>query len=215
MNPQAQAAAQPQQQQQRRIQHQHGRQQLADHTTAQLHSLTLRISRLEERVEHCHGDIKMDVTRQLAAINKNLGRITAQAPRQRAPGTAPTRVNNLVVELMKTPRDLFTLWGEYEHGIGGRKPAKDFTHVERGAVKQKYYRRKVLWDCIQKHVDAGWTAAAACDLVYQVYGRGLSVTRILNLMLKDRKTYVGQLHPRLRIGRVPMAPRNINNRAVV
>ena len=50
---------------------------------------------------------------------------------------------------------------------------------------------------IATHVDAGYTAPAAVDLVYQVYGRNMSVTMVINKMLEDRKRYNGRPHPRL------------------
>jgi hypothetical protein len=49
--------------------------------------------------------------------------------------------------------------------------------------------------CEEAHRDSGWSAAAAIDRIYQVYGsRGLSVTNILDLMLKDWTTYRGLDH---------------------
>jgi hypothetical protein len=50
--------------------------------------------------------------------------------------------------LRKTPKTLFVLWQEFEVGIGGRKPARLFTRVERGRVKCLYCRRKVLWEAV-------------------------------------------------------------------
>ena len=50
--------------------------------------------------------------------------------------------------LSKTPKTLFVLWQEWEVGIGGRKPAKLFTRVERGRVKFIYCRRKILWETV-------------------------------------------------------------------
>jgi hypothetical protein len=46
--------------------------------------------------------------------------------------------------LSPNPRNLHTLWQEYEFGFGGRKPAKDFMAEERGRVKYSYHRRKVV-----------------------------------------------------------------------
>ena len=39
--------------------------------------------------------------------------------------------------LMNWPCDLYVLWQEYQHGIGGRKAARLFTLSERGRVKFK------------------------------------------------------------------------------
>ena len=40
--------------------------------------------------------------------------------------------------LSPKPQNLFELWQEYEHGIGGRKPAKNFSQFKRGQVKTIY-----------------------------------------------------------------------------
>lgn len=40
------------------------------------------------------------------------------------------------------------LWDEYEYGVGGNKAAREFTPAERGKVKFKYSRRKIVWDVI-------------------------------------------------------------------
>ncbi len=68
--------------------------------------------------------------------------------------------------LSPTPRTLHVLWQEYEFGIGGRKPARLFTPTDRGKVKFKYSRRKVVWDVIAARVRAGETAQVAIDRIY-------------------------------------------------
>jgi len=45
-------------------------------------------------------------------------------------------------------------------------------------------------------VRAGFTAERACDKVYDVYGSNLSVTKIINAMIADKKTGG---HPHLRV----------------
>ena len=200
------AAGQPQVEQRTVAMH-NGRQQMLDQLTAQLHSINLRLGRVEERLTSSHGDLKQEMMRQMSIIATNVRRLQITAPVVRRTNATPggvvvdqqQRTHASVVQLSKRPKDLHSLWVEYTHGIGGLKAARDFNNVERGRVKQKYYRRKVYWDVICNHVNAGWTAAAAVDLVYQVYGPSLSVTRILDLMLSDRKTYNGRPHPRLRV----------------
>ncbi len=83
-----------------------------------------------------------------------------------------------VSTLSPNPRMLYLLWGEYEHGIGGRKAARLFTSEERGRVKHKYHQRKIVWDCISLQVRAGVTAQVAIDCVYIVYGVNTTVTTI-------------------------------------
>ena len=84
------------------------------------------------------------------------------------------------------------LWTEYKFGVGGRKPAEQFTSTDRnnrvGGIKQKYYRRKVVWDCIDRLVRSGYNAEAACHRIRQVYGFRDSVTQIINKMMYDRRT---------------------------
>ena len=84
------------------------------------------------------------------------------------------QTNNLAT-LSRNPRDLYLLWSEYEFGIGNRKPAREFTAVERGRVKYNYHRRKVVWDKIAELVQAGWTSDMAIDAIYNAYGRHLPV----------------------------------------
>ena len=71
-----------------------------------------------------------------------------------------------VTTLTANPRTLHLLWEEYEHGIAGRKAARIFLREERGRVKHKYCRRKI----IAARVRAGFTAQVAIDRSYQVYG---------------------------------------------
>jgi hypothetical protein len=90
-----------------------------------------------------------------------------------------------VATLSRCPRDLYALWAEYEYGIAGRKPARQFTAQERGKVKFKYSRRKIVWDTIDRMVRSGSTAQVACDRIYAVYGRNKSVTDIMRCLRQD------------------------------
>jgi hypothetical protein len=123
------------------------------------------------------------MTQQFGTVNANLRRIALQ-PIQR-----PRAVNNagqapLVgsATLSPNPRTLHLLWHEYEFGLSGRKPAKDFTAEERGRNKYSYHRRKVVWEKIAELVRAGWTAQAAIDRIHAAYGANASVTTIINQM---------------------------------
>ena len=58
---------------------------VADHLTAQLHSIDIRINNLEAKIEASHGDIKQEMQKQLSHINKNVSRTQLLAPTQRAP----------------------------------------------------------------------------------------------------------------------------------
>ena len=106
------------------------------------------------------------------------------APDNQAPPQAQVQLG--AASLSPTPRDLYILWQEYQHGIGHRKAARLFTAYERGRVKHKYTRRKVIWDCVNRLVNSGLMANVAIDRIYQVYGRTSTVTQIINRMRVDR-----------------------------
>ena len=100
-----------------------------------------------------------------------------------------------VATLTRAPRTLYELWDEYMSGMGGRKPARLFTREERGRVKYKYCRRKIVWDCVATLVNAGLTSDVACDRIYAVYGVNTTVTQIINQMKNDKNQ--GIVHPSL------------------
>ena len=106
-------------------------------------------------------------------------------------------VQRMKAKLYRSPKTLFDLWHEYQFGLNGCKPAKDFTLEERGKVKSVYCRRKVFWDVVASLVNAGHTSEVAIDKVYACYSRGKSVTTILLNMVQDRKNGG---HPNLRVG---------------
>lgn len=84
--------------------------------------------------------------------------------------------------LMKCPRTISTLWNEYVNGIGGNKPARDFTRRERGKVKHRYSARLVLWRAIQRLVDRGYRADEAIRRINRVYSAEKSITAIMKKM---------------------------------
>ena len=60
--------------------------------------------------------------------------------------------------LSSNPHTLQCLWYEYKFGINGRKPAEQFTTVEKNAsrrMKLKYWRRYVVWQTIGRLVRGG------------------------------------------------------------
>ena len=56
--------------------------------------------------------------------------------------------------------------------------------VRKGACKDNYPRRKVVWDKVVEVARSGWNAAAAYNLIYTVYGWKSSVTTIINQMIR-------------------------------
>jgi hypothetical protein len=89
--------------------------------------------------------------------------------------------------LSANPRSLHVLWEEHERGIGGRRAARLFASNERGRVKHKCHRRKIVWDLISTLVRGGLTAQAAIDRICDHYGRNHCVTMIINMMKNDRR----------------------------
>ena len=112
--------------------------------------------------------------------------------------------------LAKQPRTLAELWEEYQVGIGGRKPAKDWTSTERGnrtgGLKQKYYRRKMVWWTIEELMRRGGTRDSAINKIRSAYGWRCSVTQIINFIIHDHQdgrtghANLVDLTPRLRNG---------------
>ena len=173
--------------------------------------LSMRQENLELR--NAINTLKVNMERNLQMINGNVRRLamrpvgvgTARAttagavPQQQQRDDAAAGGDHamMLATLMPTPRSLHDLWQEYQHGVGGRKPARLFSYSERGRVKHRYCRRKVVWDLIAGLVRQGHTANAGMDRIYAVYGGQTSVTNIINGLKRDGKN--GTLSPNLRI----------------
>ena len=97
------------------------------------------------------------------------------------------RVADANATLSSSPKSLYVLWDEWMYGLGGKKPARLFTAVERGRSKRKFSRRRVVWDKISEMVRSGMTAHTAIDAIYHHYGHNKSVTTIIDEMRKDRR----------------------------
>jgi hypothetical protein len=179
----------------------------------QLQQIKEQIATQYNHIQQSVTNLRIEISEKHSIIQRNINRIFIQPPRQattqqRREREAHDNVaeaaalfneehrTQQTAELSKTPRNLFDLWIEYQHGIGGNKAAKDFTYTERGKCKFKYCRRKVVWDCISKHVNAGYLAATAIDRIYQCYGRSQNVSAIIVSMVHDKRTGG---HPNLRI----------------
>jgi hypothetical protein len=155
-----------------------------------------------DQINQSINNQRTETGEKFKVLNKNVNRILIQPPRMMTPQQRQDRAerNNfieaaealaqpqLIPQLSKAPRTLFDLWEEYAFGMAGRKAAKDFTSFERGACRYVYCRRKVFWDCVSKHVNAGYLAVTAIDRILDAYGRSLTVTSILILMSRDKAT---------------------------
>jgi hypothetical protein len=65
-------------------------------------------------------------------------------------GCSGRRIEAANANLSPCPRSLHDLWMEYIHGLGGRQPASQFSHGERGKSKHRYFCRNVIWKMVQK-----------------------------------------------------------------
>ena len=187
-----------------------------DMTTLLSHQLQVQRQIEETRAEVLNQlfEVRHVTSKQFEVINKNLKRIALQ-PVLRPRAMIPRRqrraldtsdgdeteaeevIERMPARLSRCPKTLFDLWHEYQFGLSGCKPAKEFTLIERGKAKSVFCRRKVFWDVVVKLVNAGHTSEVAIDKVYACYGRNTSVTKILLKMVQDRKTGG---HPNLRVG---------------
>jgi Transcriptional activator of glycolytic enzymes len=95
----------------------------------------------------------------------------------------------LPATLSPSPRTLHVLWEEWENGIGGRKPASTFTEHESGNkhLKSTYSRRKAFWSLVCHLVRRGHSSQDAINRIYGVYGHDLTISRILNRIIQDKK----------------------------
>ena len=82
------------------------------------------------------------------------------------------------VKLSRNPKDLYVVWKEWEFGLNGTKPARNFTTHERGMNKFAFSRRKNLWDTVTRMIAHGFTSDTAIDRIYLVYGQGKLVCSI-------------------------------------
>mmetsp|Transcript_28591 Transcript_28591/g.60599 ORF Transcript_28591/g.60599 Transcript_28591/m.60599 type:complete len:453 (+) Transcript_28591:105-1463(+) len=162
---------------------------------------------IKERVEDLREMVLQSDRRQMRFMD-GMNKIVRQIQMQHAmrpPGIPPpkSRVHKEPqpgdpgyqgdANLSKMPKDLRTLWREYQFGLDGNKPAKDFTPQERGHVKCIYCRRKVFWDAVQMLIAKGFTWETAVDRILTVYGSRHSVSKILHELRKDRLAKIDRL----------------------
>lgn len=105
----------------------------------QLRSLQSQLMAVKGELQEIDKRIADDYlvkTRQLQVLNTNIKRI-GLIPARSIRSTVGT---NLSADLSPHPRTLYELWDNCTSGIGGWKHAREFTAVERGKVKYKYYR---------------------------------------------------------------------------
>ena len=90
-----------------------------------------------------------------------------------------TNTANKSTILCKHPSDLYVLWEEYNVGIRGSKPAREFTSRERALNRTLYSFRKVFWDAVDTLFRGGLLSQCAIDNAYEVYGKNKSPKQII------------------------------------
>ena len=180
-----------------------------------------------QQAQESLASLRQWVLNQFRTVNGNIrafggtiqGAVARQDPQQatrRRQATDPDRQvpqeqeGTRPATLAKQPRTLAELWEEYQFGIGGRKPAKDWNSTERGnrmhGIKQKYYRRKMVWWTIEELIRSGNTRDQAINKIRGAYGWRCSVTQIINFIIANHQNgghghaNLVDLTPRLRNG---------------
>lgn len=162
-----------------------------------------RFRRVIDNTRRFGGTIQSGLARQQPARRAEIRRVTDdEAIHGVVNDYNPNRRWRRWPTLCKNVNNLTSLWSEYEMGIGGRKPAKDWTAVERGNKRQKqtYYRRNCIWKIQRYLISKGHNIQAANALIRRTYGENTSITKISEAVVKDRKRYErqGGLHPNFR-----------------
>ena len=92
-------------------------------------------------------------------------------------------------KLRRCPKNLYILWAEYESGIGGNKPARQFTREERGKCRFAYCRRKIVWDVIENMCRRNLSVDVAIDRIYdECGGQNTPVNEVMKMLRKFRKS---------------------------
>lgn len=187
-------------------------------------TICVRFNNLERKVDQNHiaqlaaiSELRCTCCSHFRVLNNNMraygGTIQGSLVRQRASNRhvrllglddadeAIPFAEERPATLSRNPKTLMLLWNEFKFGLDGRKPAERFTRSEVNAnrsVKQMYWRRKHVWDAIARLVRGGRTAVSAINEIRNVYGHTLSVSNIIDRIIKDKPRYPGGIHPNLR-----------------
>jgi hypothetical protein len=147
---------------------------------------------LNDNIRRFGGTVQSGLGRQDPERQAEVRRYGAEGPRanyqtfNRRGRSYPTLAPNI--------RDLMVLWNEWEYGIAGRKPAKDWTSQESGGggnnnIKQMYHRRRNIWRVQQHLVNKGRSIQSANALIEQTYGAKLSITALSEAIAVDRTRF--------------------------
>ena len=73
-----------------------------------------------------------------------------------------------ISSLSPNTKNLNILWNDYEVVLVGKKTEKVFSTLERGQVKEKYSKRKVVWDFVSYLVLAGQSSNTVTKNIYSI-----------------------------------------------
>ena len=169
-----------------------------------LHSLATQVRREVHEMKLAQAGDRTWMQRTFGIVNTNMRRleVTAALGRRVVLGVdgignddmthlAAAGLQNLAraanASLSPCPGSLYDLWNEYEHGIGGRKPASQFSHGERGKSKHQYFCQNVIWKMVQKMANSVLSSDVVIDHIDAVYGAQMSTTKIINGIIADKK----------------------------
>jgi hypothetical protein len=130
-------------------------------TSAQMSAMHSRLCSLEKQhneLRNKNREFQRQLMTAVQQVQRNVTRIAVQpvvrpvqvvGPKVGATGCGDGDVP-YAVTLSPNPNNLYVLWQEYEHGVGGRKAARHFTRIERGhkRVKYTFCNRKKVWDLV-------------------------------------------------------------------
>jgi hypothetical protein len=180
---------------------------MTNQTNATLQALYSQLVSLRQEMQERFSNVDQrfrQLENRVNTVNRNIQHIALQPVQRRAPIQPALAVpeveqannkNNArigeegidpLATLSPRPNTLAVLWLEYECGIGGRKPAKDFTTAERGRCTKTYYRRNLVWRKIDHLVRAGHSYEVASHMLQMQYGANLSVTEIIKRIIAEQ-----------------------------
>ncbi|KAG9408425.1 hypothetical protein AC1031_021664 [Aphanomyces cochlioides] len=166
---------------------------------ASLCAQAAELGTLKRRFEEVHAQFQNDFESIRSTMKSNFHRLHTSLQRIASMPSGHGHLNNdpchdqnlrtrLQAKLSKRPLDLYELWKEYEFGLAGSIPAKQFSEKERGAVKFTFCFRAKLWRLVEAMLKRGYTSDTAIDAVYAKFGRSKSVSAILTELRRFKLT---------------------------
>ena len=155
------------------------------------------IARDVVEVKNTQASQYAETHRQMRRLERNVNRVaTVPGTRVRIVGGGNAGgVRVKPANLVGAIKDLHVLWNEYESGIGGNKPAREFTAQERGKVKFTYCRRKIVCDVIDNMCNRGISSDAAIDIIKdECGGSKTTVSAVISKLKKFRIDGNARLH---------------------